>query len=123
MVFSGFAVSVVTFEKMERGLFGLPTFVSSAGSSGICRKGLIVGSRSWRAECVRVERELGFPPRAPVGVSVSWRRGQEIDSQQWVFLCGNAETWLQSFFFFFWWFSISLTVFVFPLSMIENVKN
>ena len=26
-------------------------------------------------------------------------RGREIDSQQWVFLFGNVETWLRSFFF------------------------
>lgn len=82
---------------MRRGLFGLPMFVSSAGSSGICRKGLVVGSRSRRAECARVKQELGFPPRAPFGVS--WGEAEKLTRSSGCFSLGMLRLGFEVFFF------------------------
>lgn len=94
----------------------------SAGSSDIHLKGLIVGSRAGRAECTRVEQEPGFHVQAPLRVLVSSGRDQETDPRSsGCIFTGILTLGLEGVFFsFFWWFSISPTVFVFPLSIIEN---
>lgn len=59
--------SVVTLVKMGRWPFGLPVFVSVQCWARVTAtfKVYVLGVELWRAECTRVEQELGAPHLAP----------------------------------------------------------